>query len=309
MKIAFASCMNIDDWPEQSVWSDVGAEDPAYLFLLGDQIYMDFWPHLGDPEGWDDTRFRNEMTARYEKQWAEPNFGPLVARLRQRQNDDGGVYGTWDDHDFAWNNANGLEVPESKKAISRQLFFQFTGGGAPVSDHIYRSVLLREGGETVGKAIFLDTRSYRDDPGDDKALLGDAQFEFLRQEMQHQLPLTIVCAGTPMRATGKGWLQYRNDYRKFMEIVGDKKVLFLSGDIHENAFLPPSNSAVAGSKLYEIISSGAAVKKFKFIGKRRNYGLIDWSPARTVVKLVDRRGSLSYTIDNASFEFREHEPD
>mgnify|MGYP003416429934 CR=1 FL=1 len=41
-KIAFASCCRIESFPDQPVWADVAAEDPDYLFLLGDQIYMDY---------------------------------------------------------------------------------------------------------------------------------------------------------------------------------------------------------------------------------------------------------------------------
>jgi alkaline phosphatase D len=304
MKIAFASCMNLECFPEQQIWAKVAAEEPDYLFLLGDQIYMDYFPHLGAPAGWSDDKFQDVMTRRYKDQWAEPHFHALIQQLRQRQDDGGGVYGTWDDHDFAWNNSNGRNVPESKKRIARGLFAEFVRGGAPVADRIFYSVPLREGAETRGKAIFLDTRSYRDEPGDEKDLLGEEQFDFLNDEMKHSLPLTVVCAGTPMRATGKGWLQYRRDYLRFLKIIGDRKVIFLSGDIHENVFIPPT----AGTRLYEIISSGAAVKKYAFVGKRRNYGLLEWSPERTRVKLVDRRGSLSYTISNDSFQYEEHEP-
>jgi alkaline phosphatase D len=108
-----------------------------------------------------------------------------------------------------------------------------------------------------------------------------------------------------MRAKGKGWLQYKRDFNRFMEIVGERKSIFLSGDIHENALLPPST----GSNLYEVIASGAAVMKFASFGKRQNYGVLDWSPERTRVKLVDKRGVQSYVIDNESFSAEEDEPD
>lgn len=300
MKIAFASCINLEQYPDQTVWDDIAAEQPDYLFLLGDQIYMDFWPHLGAPEHWTDQEFEAGMRERYTRQWAEPHF----KRLREQVNAREGVYGTWDDHDFAWNNADGRNVSASKKQIAARLFSDFFGSTRR-ADGVYHTVPLREGGATVGKAIFLDTRWNRDVPGENNDLLGEQQFRFLENELA-QLPesaLTIVCAGTPQRATAKGWALYPRDWRRFQQLIGSRRALFLSGDIHENAFLPPSG----GSKLFEIVSSGAAVKKYAAIGKRRNYGLLDWSPARTRVTLVDKRGAQRYTIANDDYSYEEHE--
>jgi alkaline phosphatase D len=299
MKIAFASCMNIDQFDEQPIWSRVAAEQPDYLFLLGDQIYMDFFPHLGAPEYWSDTQFEQEMSTRYERQWSEPHFSQLLRQVRLR----GGVHGTWDDHDFAWNNANGSVVPLSKKQIAARLFSQFVGGPAGPNGIFYATPLMAAGTQ-VGKAIFLDTRWNREAPGDNNNLLGEAQFAFLEAELAQELPLTIICAGTPQRVTGKGWALYRRDWEKFQRLLGQRKALFLSGDIHENAFRAPSR----GTQLYEIISSGAAIKKYAVTGARHNYGVLDWSAARTQVKLVDKRGVQLYTINNHTFECQEHEP-
>ena len=49
-------------------------------------------------------------------------------------------------------------------------------------------------------------------------------------------------------------------------------------------------------------------QEYALVGKRENYGLLDWSPERVHVKLVDKRGPVSYTIDNDSFAYVEHEP-
>lgn len=305
MKIAFTSCMRIEDFPEQLVWKQIAQENPDYLFLLGDQIYMDFFPHLGEPKDWNDNKFEATMLDKYQKQWAEPNFKSLFSSLRQRQSIDGGVYGTWDDHDFAWNNACGVEVPATKQAIARKLFNQFMQCNPNPGKEMYYSIPLKHAGKIVGKAIFLDTRSYRDLPGKSGRLLGNEQLEFLEEELNHTHPLTILCAGTPIRATGNGWLRYSEDYSRFLKIIGDREILFLSGDIHENAFLPPSG----GTKLFEIISSGAAINKYKLIGKRRNHGILDWSPDAIRVKLVDRHQIRSYTIKSADFlNYDERDP-
>ena len=303
MKIAFASCTNLDHYPEQTVWADIAAQQPDYLFLLGDNIYMDFWPKLGEPEKWPVDRFEREMRQRYTEQWAQPHFAALLAQVRQRQGQGGGVYGTWDDHDFAWDDANGRHVELAKKRIAARLFAEFMQ--TPVSDNgIQHAVPLHHAGQPVGKAIFLDTRWHRDEPGDHNDLLGEDQFRFLQAELLHPLPLTLICAGTPQRRKGAGWAGYKRDLLRFRQLLGKRKTIMLSGDLHENEFNPPSGD----TEMYEIVSSGAAVKKAKLIGKRRNHGLLDWTPQRTRITLFDKRGSQAYQIDNAGWGCEELDP-
>jgi len=301
MKIAFTSCMNLGEHPQQDVWDRIAAEHPDYLFLLGDQIYMDFFPHLGEPEGWPLTKFDAEMSAKYQAQWNQPQFRSLWDRMLTRRMNDGGVYGTWDDHDFAWNNANGVAVPADKKAIARRLFSQYMQI-QPKENGIQYAVSLKHQATIVGKVIFLDTRWYREPAGDNADLLGAEQFEFLRKELDNVPGLIILCAGTPMRGTGKGWVPYRRDYQRFLQLVGDRKIIFLSGDIHENDFLPPST----GTRLFEIISSGAAVTKYKLVGKRENFGVLEYTDSVTRVTLHDRhRRRQVYEINNSTFSYDE----
>lgn len=299
MKIAFTSCMNLGSDPDavQLVWNRIAVEQPDYLFLLGDQIYMDFFPTLGAPAGWDLAKFKAVMTAKYEAQWNRPNFKLLLAALRQRQGNGGGVYGTWDDHDFAWNNACGPEVEPAVKTVSRELFSQFMQIDPPTAG-LYYSVPLVHGQQTIGRAIFLDTRWYRDVPGDNHDLLGEDQFRFLTRELDEETGLVVLCAGTPIRATGNGWMRYQRDYKRFLKIIGQRKIIFLSGDIHENAFLPPAG----GTNLYEVISSGAFVTKYKYVGKRENFGILEYAPGRIDIKHFDKHGlEMHNTIDNATF--------
>ncbi|MET3391707.1 phosphodiesterase/alkaline phosphatase D-like protein [Variovorax sp. 1140] len=127
MKIAFTSCMNFKPGPDgyQHVWDRIAQEQPDYLFLLGDQIYMDYFPRLGEPSKWDAAKFADVMQGKYEAQWNVANFKALRDALRQKQDNGGGVYGTWDDHDFAWNNAHGSDVSAAVKQQTRRLFTQY----------------------------------------------------------------------------------------------------------------------------------------------------------------------------------------
>lgn len=301
MKIAFASCMNFRAGHAQAVWSRIAAHEPDYLFLLGDQIYMDFFPHLEEPKHWADDYFRQVMTQKYTAQWDTPGFKELFAAMRARQGAQGGVYGTWDDHDFAWNNASGTQVSAAKKDISRELFARFMQIDPP-SEGLYYSVMLSHAGQPIGRAIFLDTRWYSEEPGDEKTLLGEAQFAFLEKELQEEKGLVLLCAGMPIRATGNGWMRYRDDYARLRQLIYMRNIVFLSGDIHENAFLPPAGA----TKMFEVISSGAFVTKYKLIGERENFGILEYTPATIDIKLFDKRGIDKHNvIDNASFEHSE----
>jgi alkaline phosphatase D len=301
MKIAFASCMNLRPGHAQVVWDKIAAHQPDYLFLLGDQIYMDFFPHLEEPKDWGVDQFQQVMAGKYSEQWNTPGFRELIAAVRTRQGQGGGVYGTWDDHDFAWNNACGSQVPAAKKDVSRALFTEFMQVNPPGAG-IFHSVPLSHAGQRIGKAIFLDTRWYRDEPGDQKTLLGAEQFAFLEQELKNEQGFVLICAGTPIRATGNGWMRYQDEYARFRRLIQGRHTIFLSGDIHENAFLPPAGE----TKMFEVISSGAFVTKYKFAGHRENFGILDYTPTATDIKLFDKDGLDKHNIiDNATFEHRE----
>lgn len=312
MKIAFTSCMNFKPGPDgyQHVWDRIAQEQPDYLFLLGDQIYMDYFPNLGDPSHGDPALFAQLMKAKYEAQWAVPNFKALRDALRQKQGNGGGVYGTWDDHNFAWNNAYGSKVGATMKKHSRGLFTHYMGIEqleAPVHldpsiDGIYYSIPLIHQQQRIGKAIFLDTRWYSDKPGDAQPLLGQKQLDYLKQELAGEQGYVLICAGTPIRATGNGWMRYRDDYARFRAIIQGRKSIFLTGDIHENAFLPPAGE----TKMFEVVSSGAFVTKYYLTGERENFGILEYTPASTDIKLFDKRGlEMHNVIDNATFMHRE----
>jgi alkaline phosphatase D len=301
MKIAFTSCMNHKPGHAQDVWQRIAAHEPDYLFLLGDQIYMDYFPNLREPEDWSDDYFAQRMTEKYTDQWAVPGFKELFAGMVARRDHGGGVYGTWDDHDFAWNNACGKEVRTAKKDISRKLFTTFMQL-APASAGIFYSVPLQHAGQRIGKAIFLDTRWYSQPPGDESDLLGAAQLKFLEDELKNEDGYVLVCAGMPIRATGNGWMRYRDDYARFRALIQGRKVIFLSGDIHENAFLPPAGQ----TKMFEVISSGAFVTKYELVGRRENFAILEYTPGATDIKHFDKDGLEHHNvIDNESFGYQE----
>ena len=114
LKIAFASCMDAERLADQPVWDAIRLEKPDVLLLLGDQIYMDFGLKsiAAVPEAkrcYDADRqkaleaFATDMHMRYRMQWGVALFRDLVNAIDRDK-----LFLTWDDHDFAWNNAYGL---------------------------------------------------------------------------------------------------------------------------------------------------------------------------------------------------------
>ena len=86
-KIAIASCCKIKGQKAlkvQPVWSDIEAERPDLLLLLGDNVYMS----QGRGPRWKLDQLDNV----YEQQLKEKHFSSLVRRVP--------FLATWDDHDF-----------------------------------------------------------------------------------------------------------------------------------------------------------------------------------------------------------------
>lgn len=297
MKIAFASCMRRESFPEQPVWREVLAADPDCLLLLGDLIYMDYGlPGLspeprGAPRGYDEIKFRQVMEAKYAAQWAEPNFRALIEHMRAKN----AFLATWDDHDFAWNGARGKSVPVEKRAVARKLFNRWVYGQESEAE-VYRYADFR-----LARVIMLDTRYYAEEPGPEAELLGAAQWRFLERALQHTRPYTVVCSGQTIDRGFDSWAQYPKEYQRLRKLLAlREQVLFLSGDIHQNRFACHNGA----STIFEATSSGAAVSLIALpfgIAARRNWGLIELGESDVVVELKSRRGTVRHQIDSVTW--------
>jgi len=290
------------------VWRDILAQDPDYLLLLGDQIYMDFgfWPfsneYRGKPKSYTPAQFAAVMRQKYEQQWAEPHFNRLVAHMRAKN----GFFGTWDDHDFAWNNAYGNDPTladdvflAEKKQISRDLFHEFMACATHLPE-VYGCV-----DTPLARAILLDNR-FHATPLDvpQPALMGPQQMAFLAAHLQHDRPYTLICGGLTLTHSAERWSKYQKEFVHFQQLVAGAsgKVIYLGGDIHTNALDAPS--ANGSPPCYEIISSGACVNylglPFEF-DLRRNWSLLELSEQEVMVSQHDKKGITRYRIDRASW--------
>jgi len=297
MKIAFAACMRREAVREQTIWRDVLAAAPDCLLLLGDQIYMDFGilPFSREPNGaprlYDAVKFRQVMEAKYRAQWDEPNFRRLYDAMHAKD----AVLATWDDHDFAWNGARGRAVPAEKREVSRKLFNRWIYGKEADVD-VYRYADF-----PLARIIMLDTRSYATEPGPEGELLGAAQWRFLEQALAHRRPYTVVCSSITLARGFENWSLFPRELARLRGLLDARgRVLFLSGDIHENDFRCHEGEV----PLYEITSSGAAVNKLGLpfgLSERRNWGLLELTPETVAVKLHSRAETETHRIETVAW--------
>lgn len=236
MKIIFTSCVRFEAFPEQKEWDWIYDEDPDYLFLLGDNIYMDYgiWPfskeYVGSPERLTNEGFKEVMEQKYINQFEKvPAFKRLLDKMRAKN----GFFAIWDDHDFAWNNAYGTTVAPVKKQISRELFHKYTQCSTN-KPFVYYHV-----DTPMARVIFLDNRSDSEKPGKNSRLISDAQFQFIEEKLDHKLPYTVLCGGISLTVSSENWAKYPLELQRLCKLLTQKeKVLFLAGDIHYNTFVP-----------------------------------------------------------------------
>lgn len=319
LKIAFGSCIRYQGCgikKNQPVWDAIDHEDPDHLILLGDQIYMDFgWrvftkEYKGKPADYTPKKFYKKMRNKYEKQWGVPNFQALLNHMRHKPD---GYHATWDDHDFAWNNALGYEVDAKRQSHALHLFNEFNYGLAN-DDKVYKSFDTKG----VARVIILDCRSFANiDPKkvdtEGKAvpvqMLGAEQFAWLADQIATNTnPYTIICGSVTFSQRGEYWARFEQEYQQFCDLVrGKKGVIYLSGDIHTNDFKRPGYKRRWFKKIeipcYEVTSSGLANNAvgLPFCPDRQhNYGVLelDWKTAsaelHTLVWKRSKRHEISW---------------
>ncbi|MEI2694101.1 MAG: alkaline phosphatase D family protein [Saprospiraceae bacterium] len=325
MKIAFTSCCNIKQYPEQNWWNDISDQNPDYLLLLGDNIYMDYpplIPRVKKLKRMSADLFGKEMDAMYKRQFEEPNFNKLFNKLKANN----AVFGIWDDHDFLWNDSNGAAVRQEvdkniieideKLVVSRRLFHHYFQNCTSNFPHLYYSI------DTIkARIIFLDTRSYSDKAGENSELLGKAQLGYLESKLEHDKEYTIICSGQTLteyrfdklKATAENWAGYPMQLVEFCRLIANKeKTIFLSGDIHCNRFVEPialskikgilKPSAVSQAEFDilmtppQFISSGFALKLLGFL---KNWALLNFDSSGLSISFSKRniKNKNSTSID------------
>ncbi|MDX2218044.1 MAG: alkaline phosphatase D family protein [Burkholderiales bacterium] len=281
-RIAFTSCARIEDFPSQPQWKEIQDAEPHYLLLLGDQIYMDYGfssePN-GSPADYPLDKFRDTMAAKYARQWSETHFKDLLEYMRAEESPDKPrIFGTWDDHDFGWNNAFGLQpkMTPDKYQATLDLFHQWMNCSTN-RPHVYCHADIGD----LARLIILDQRSHAEPASPTKptaSLLGADQWAFLRDKLNHDKQYTLLCGGLSLTRGKDNWEEYQDEYQQLRDLIEDREgVIYLGGDIHSNKFMKPGDDRPC----YEIISSGLAVNLLALtslgIDDRHNWSYLDLS--------------------------------
>ncbi|MBK8067248.1 MAG: alkaline phosphatase D family protein [Rhodanobacteraceae bacterium] len=301
--LVFGSCMMHDGKNGMSVWADALAHRPDWLLLGGDNVYLDYFPTLGAPAGWTVEKFATELFERYREQFHTRSLRALANSIPAGQ-----VIGTWDDHDFCWNNCYGADtkhdVPK-KRRIARVLFHHYFQalnlrplpaalpaiplGVQSLLDHPFADQ------ETYNafdldpfRVLVCDGRYYRerwDGSGatNTASLLGATQEAWLLNEIkQAQRPILIISGSTLSGASDQAWDYYTDFYIKRLQpALKNKVALYLGGDIHKNRLHQHPNT-----KTTEVVSSAVRVPF-----SSRRYGVIDFNTKEAKIFLY-RRGEV-----------------
>lgn len=279
MRIAFTSCFRYEAFPEQPSWKKIEEQDPDFLFLLGDSIYMDYGlalfsdEYVKKPKKYSNKKFEEVMLHKYENQFYKvADFVQLVNKMRAKN----GFFAIWDDHDFAWDNAKGALVSIEKKEISTRLFHQFLNcstNGTKVYYHV---------DTPMARVIFLDNRTDAEQEGIDSKLLSDEQFAFIEEKLRHDREYTLICGGLTLSRGHENWSKYPSQLMRLCRLIENvPKVFFLSGDIHYNDFVPPHTLTFEDNKFVtppQLISSGLAINYVGLsigLDDRHNWAILD----------------------------------
>lgn len=236
------------------------------------------WVWMGDSIYADDAT-PDERAAAYRRVQSVPAYAGLASS--------GFLAGTWDDHDYARNNAG---ADYRFRDESKRVFLDFLG--EPAGSPRRR----REGvydAKVVGSVqlLMLDTRYFKPRAGRQADLLGPAQWSWLESEMaRRDVALRVVVSSIqvlPDFTDKETWAQFPRSRERLLALVAASSVpvVLLSGDRHlvETSRLDLGS----GKVVHEMTSSGLTHKTDRTNANRyrvgrqileKNFGMmrLDW---------------------------------
>jgi alkaline phosphatase D len=255
-RIAFGSCADQDG--PQPIWDAVLDYRPELFIFAGDNVYGDLTPGAQTP-----------LAEAYAKAATIAGYRAIRQQVP--------VLATWDDHDYGSNDAGG-NFPYQDEAKALFLDFWQIAPDDPrrTRKGVYYARTFGPQGKRL-QVILLDTRSFRspllptdqrDAPGNErylpdpdpaKTMLGEAQWAWLRAQLEQPAEVRLVVSSVQVLAEGHGWERWGNLPRErdrlfaLIAATGAEGVIFLSGDRHLGALYHRPAGASYG--LYEITSS------------------------------------------------------
>ena len=294
-RILFGSCIKQEK--PIPIFDAILEREPQLFLFLGDNIYAD-------------TSDMVEMRMKYEKLGSVSGFISLREACP--------LMALWDDHDYGLNDA-GSEY--EKKHEAQNVFLDFWGvpEESPRWDRegIYDSRIFGPPGKQV-QVIMLDGRFFRGPlktgerrvggpyyPETDESipLLGEAQWNWLEEELRKPVQVRLVCSGIQILAEASGqetWSNLPHERERLIELIastGAGGVIFLSGDRHWSEISSTGESTpypifdITSSSLNQIHPRGTPTENRYRISKttyhQENFGEIeiDWSSESPTVAL------------------------
>lgn len=320
-RLAFGSCARQDK--AQPIWRAIAAAKPHLFMFMGDNFYADAQTPAV-------LRQRHEEFKRVE---ALQQFRAEHAHIA-----------IWDDHDYGDDDVGG-EYPH--KRLSQQLFCDTWN--EPIDsprrhrDGIYQSWRLQAGGRSV-QIIGLDLRFnrtalmadpqrrsgyetmmrrialghaeevagwYVPNPDPQATMLGQAQWDWLAEQLAQPADLRILLSSVQLAAEGtgwEGWANFPHDRQRLLALIKQHRaegMLVLSGDMHYGEI---SRLDVPGSyPLWDITSSGLTevwpvptpnARRTQPVLAERNFGLLelDWEAGLLRASICDEQGQAKRQV-------------
>lgn len=240
VRLAVSSCAKEDEG-SRAVWKRMAAEKVDAVVLIGDTPYID-------------STDLDKQTQRHREFAAVAEYQDL---LRSRP-----CWWTWDDHDFAGNDASGLAAgKENTRLVFRRYRPQKTYGDG--TGGIYTS--FRRGPVEV---FLLDTRWYAmTEPsfaGSHRpTMLGAKQWQWLQQGLlASTAPFKILACGViwddKENFESDDWGTYKHELTAIQKFIGERQipgVILMGGDIHASRVLRYKTAKITGYDLVQFIAS------------------------------------------------------
>ncbi len=325
-RIALTSCSN----PARDLGflGQVEATKPDLLLMMGDNVYGSNSPE--DPN-------LASLNEAYIKLAEAPAFKSLVSRIP--------TLAVWDDHDYGINDGGG---DFAYKAQAQTMFNRFWNvpANSPLRQRpgIYRALRAGPKGQVL-QVILLDTRYFRDPllltdqrnaPGKERYIphpigsgadiLGEAQWAFLKAELEKPADVRLIVSSIQVVADGHGyerWGNFPDAQKRLYDLIsqtGANGVVFASGDRHygsinqvrEGVAYPLTDITASAINMPFRVAEGTtsvnepATTRIGDSYAPVNFGLVEisWEVQTLTLNLVGEGGKLaaSTTLDIRSLQ-------
>ena len=301
LRMAFGSCCLQQN--SQPIWNEILKQRPDLFVFLGDNVYAD-------------TVDLSKMGNDYYTLKTNPDFSNFMRQVP--------IIGTWDDHDFGYNDV-GREYPQ--KEGSKKHFLEFfeipDQSSLRKQEGVYSSHFFGESKKQT-QIILLDLRWFRSEllvdsdgcyvpnPDPSAQLLGEAQWRWLEEELKKPADFRVLGSSIQLVSQEHPWEKWNNfprEKKRLFDLIDRlqiRNLVTISGDMHF-AELSMQKTHL-GIEIYDLTSSG--LNRFEKIGNPNsfraqlfdedcNFGMISlyWKQNGLEAKLeaFDSKGNIRIT--------------